>query len=342
MADTFWQDSYYTDSKGNKKKSRNRVATVNGKQIVEGSLDDIYDEYGNIDRAKENAVRKNKDATDAAGMSGVSKNVIPNSTEAQNAIVRDTAKEFNVSEKKAGGLAGRVLGGNNSTPAKAEPIKVEPKVETPKVEKEETAPKTNDISNYEGVKRELDDYKNIVDKIEDYYKDSIGSGLDELSSRDKKILALEHIGTTIKNLSKMQPYLGSIYGRQHEEVGAGDEKSMLQNVVETNLKGGLDRRNKRMSAALDQQIKMSNFPSDLKMKMSEIANANNLDFYQKKRLIDIEVQKYAKTAGIDLDMYNKKSVTDVSKDKAIRENAANAPYRPTGSISAGPITLGAS
>ena len=291
-----------------------------------------YDKFGNINRKAESNIQKKQDETRAAGMSGISKNVIPNSPDAQNAIVRDLSKEFNVSEKKAGGLAGRVLGNSNSTTAMAEPIKTEPKVETPKVEtKEEPAPKTNDISNYEGVKKELQDYKNIVDKIEDYYKDSIGSGLDELSSRDKKILALEHIGTTIKNLSKMQPYLGSIYGRQHEEVGAGDEKSMLQNVVETNLKGGLDRRNKRMSAALDQQIKMSNFPSDLKMKMSEIANANNLDFYQKKRLIDIEIQKYAKQVGIDFDMYGKKAGVDIETNKAMLENQANRPYRLTGS-----------
>ena len=197
------------------------------------------------------------------------------------------------------------------------------------VNKDAPATKAND---YEGVAKDIDDYKNIVDKIEDYYKDSIGSGLDDLSSRDKKILALEHIGTTMKNLAKMQPYIGSIYGRQHEEVGPGDEKSMLQNVVETNLKGGLERRNKRMSAALDQQIKMSNFPSDLKMKMSEIANANNLDFAQKKRLIDVEIQKYAKQVGIDINAYNKRADTDVEKQQKMLENEANRPYRFGGNI----------
>lgn len=294
-----------------------------------------YDSFGNLKGDAEKNIQKKQDETKAAGMTSVSKNVIPQDPSVQKQIVKDTAKEFNTDEKTAAKLAGRVTGGSNSTPAKAEAIKTDSKVDVGnrgQVSKDAPAAKANDISNYEGVAKEIDDYKNIVDKIEDYYKDSIGSGLDDLSTRDKKILALEHIGTTMKNLAKMQPYLGSIYGRQHEEVGPGDEKSMLQNVVETNLKGGLERRNKRMSAALDQQIKMSNFPSDLKMKMSEIANANNLDFAQKKRLIDVEIQKYAKQAGIDLNMYGKKAGVDVATNKAMLENAANRPYRLTGGI----------
>lgn len=291
-----------------------------------------YDASGNLKRDAEKNIQKKQDETKAAGMTGVSKNVIPQDPSVQQQLVKDTAKEFNTSEKKAADIAGRVTGGNASIPAMSEPIKVDSKVDVGTVDKDAPAAKANDISNYEGVAKEIDDYKNIVDKIEDYYKDSIGSGLDDLSARDKKILALEHIGTTMKNLAKMQPYLGSIYGRQHEEVGPGDEKSMLQNVVETNLKGGLERRNKRMSAALDQQIKVSNFPSDLKMKMSEIANANNLDFYQKKRLIDVEIQKYAKQAGIDLNMYGKKAGVDVETNRQMLENAANRPYRLTGGI----------
>lgn len=327
MAGITWnkKDPYNEDTWTFKDKNGNEYT----RWSMQGSK---YDAFGNLKGDAEKNIQKKQDETKAAGMTGVSKNVIPQDPSVQQQLVKDTAKEFNTSEKKAADIAGRVTGGNASVPAMSEPIKVDSKVDVGAVDKDAPAAKANDISSYEGVAKEIDDYKNIVDKIEDYYKDSIGSGLDDLSARDKKILALEHIGTTMKNLAKMQPYLGSIYGRQHEEVGPGDEKSMLQNVVETNLKGGLERRNKRMSAALDQQIKMSNFPSDLKMKMSEIANANNLDFYQKKRLIDVEIQKYAKQAGIDLNMYGKKAVVDVDTDKAMLENAANRPYRLTGSV----------
>lgn len=329
----FWKDHYYTDHNGNKKKSRSRIATVNGKEILEGSIDDIYDEDGNIDREKEAAKQKKKNEVKSAGMTAVSKNNIPTSVDAQKQLVKDIAKEYNTSEKKAAGLAGRETGGNNSTPAMAEAPKVD-KVENkpPKTASKTASKPSNDISTYEGVAKEIEDYKNIVDKIEDYYKDSIGSGLDDLSSRDKRILALDHIGTTMKNLAKMQPYFGSIYGRSHEEVAPGDEKSMLQNVVETNLKGGLERRNKRMSAALDQQIKMSNFPSDLKMKMSEIANANDLDFAQKKRLIDVEIQKYLKEKGIDIDIYKKQSDIDTEAKKQRDNNWQHRDYRPKGSV----------
>ena len=313
----FWHpvSYYWTDSKGNKRLSTSRVAYVDGKQIVEGSMDDIYDEDGNIDREKEAAKQKKKNETLSAGMSGVSNNNIPTSVDAQQQMVKDIAKDLNTSEKTAAAQAGRYTGGNNSTPAMAEAPKVN-KVEKnkPVASKSESKP-SNDISTYEGVAKEIEDYKNIVDKIEDYYKDSIGSGLDDLSSRDKRILALDHIGTTMKNLAKMQPYFGSIYGRSHEEVGPGDEKSMLQNVVETNLKNGLDRRNKRMSAALDQQIKMSNYPSDLKMTLSEIANKNDLDFAQKKRLMENELYKYYKEKEKDILAYAETAKIDTKENR---------------------------
>lgn len=295
-----------------------------GRWSIQGAK---YDKDGNINRDKEKNIQKKQDETRAAGMSAVSKNNIPTSVDAQQQLVKDTAKEYNTDEKTASKLAGKETGGNNSIPAMAEAPRVD-KVEYKAPAPESKSSNDNDISTYEGVAKEIDDYKNIVDKIEDYYKDSIGSGLDDLSARDKRILAIDHIGTTIKNLAKMQPYIGSIYGRSHEAVGPGDEKSMLQNVVETNLKGGLERRNKRMSAALDQQIKMSNFPSDLKMKMSEIANANDLDFYQKKRLIDIEIQKYAKQAGIELNMYSKKADIDTEAQKQRIENYQDRSRRP--------------
>jgi hypothetical protein len=329
----FWKDVYWTDSKGNRKLSKDRVAYVNGKQIIEGSLDDIYDEDGNIDREKEANKQKIKNGVKAAGMSAVSKNNIPTSVDAQEQMIKDVAKDLNTNEKTAAAQAGKYAGGNNSIPAMAEAPKVN-KVENEPVaskSKSESKP-SNDISTYEGVAKEIEDYKNIVDKIEDYYKDSIGSGLDDLSSRDKRILALDHIGTTMKNLAKMQPYFGSIYGRSHEEVGPGDEKSMLQNVVETNLKNGLDRRNKRMSAALDQQIKMSNYPSDLKMTLSEIANKNDLDFAQKKRLIEIELYKYYKETENDIYKHGQEAAIDTKENKQRINDQQNRDYRFTGKV----------
>lgn len=330
----FWQDHYYIDEDGNRKRSVNRVhINEDGSKIIENSVEDIYDENGNIHRGKEKGKNKHKNEVKAAGMSAVSKNNIPKSVDAQQQLVKDVAKEYNTDEKTAANLAGRETGGNNSVPAMAEAPKVD-KVETKKPEpKPESKPSNdNDISTYEGAKKEIEDYRNIVDSIEDYYKDSIGSGLDDLSTRDKRILALDHIGTTIRNISKMQPYIGSIYGRQHEAEGIGNEKSMLDETISANLKGGLERRNKRMSEALDQQIKISNFPSDLKMKLSEIANENDLDFAQKKRLIEQEIYRYAKEMGIEVNMYNKKTDIDTAAQKQRTEDYQNRSYRPTGNI----------
>lgn len=318
MADkTFWQDSYYTDSKGNKKKSRNRVATVNGKQIVEGSIDDIYDEYGNIDRAKEASKQKNKNEVKAAGMTGASKNNIPTSSDAQSQLVKDTAKEFNTDEKTAAKIAGRVVGGNNSTPAIAEAIKTDSKVDVP------TGGPSNNSSpaTYKGAEEEIGNIQSIFDKVNDYYGNSLTGFYDDLSNRDKKIMGIDSALTLAKNLAKAQPYLGSIYGRSHEGTDIGNEKSMLDDAMRTSLNQGLDRRNKRMTAALDAQIEAANFPAEIKRKLYEINARNDLDFRQKQRLMTLELDQYKKQMGID-----------ISKDAAIRANAANAPYRATGGI----------
>lgn len=327
MADkTFWQDSYYTDSKGNKKKSRNRVATVNGKQIVEGSIDDIYDEYGNIDRTKEAAKQKNKNEVKAAGMTGASKNNIPTSTDAQSQLVKDTAKEFNTDEKTAGKIAGRVTGGNNSTPAQAEAIKVDSKVDVP------TGYSSNSSSpaTYEGAEKEIGNIQSIFDKVNDYYGNSLTGFYDDLSNRDKKIMGIDSALTLAKNLAKAQPYLGSIYGRSHEGTDIGDEKSMLDEAMRTSLNQGLDRRNKRMTAALDAQIEAANFPAEIKRKLYEINARNDLDFRQKQRLMDLEIKQYQKQAGINIET-----------NRQMIKNEKEAPYRVTGGVKAGPIQFGA-
>ena len=322
----FWQPSYYTDSKGNKKLSRNRVAYVNGKQIVEGSIDDIYDEYGNIDRDKEAAKQKKKNETSSAGMTGASKNNIPTSVDAQQQLVKDTAREFNTDEKTAAKIAGRVAGGNNSTPAQAEAIRTDTNVNVPKA-----GPSDNsNPATYKGAEQEIGDIQSIFDKVNDYYGNSLTGFYDDLSNRDKKIMGIDSALTLAKNLAKAQPYLGSIYGRSHEGSDIGDEKSMLDEAMRTSLNQGLDRRNKRMTATLDAQIEAANFPAEIKRTLYEINARNDLDFRQKQRLMTLEIEQYKKNAGID-----------ISKDKAIRTNAAEAPYRFTGGVNVGGVNVGA-
>lgn len=312
---TFWKNDNGTE-----------YADVGGKRITRYSTDDIYDQFGNIDRNKEAKLAQRKGEIKNAGMKPQSL-----STDAQTQAIKDTAKEFNTSTENAANLVNRVAGGNASTQGG---------LEAPVVEKEV---QVNDLSDkidtkkpeidYEGTKKDIEAYRNVVNHIDDYYKDSLSGTFDDLSSKDKKILALDSLLTSMKNISKARPYMGSIYGRAHEGSDVGDEKSMTQKMLETSMTQGMDRRNKRMTAALDQQIKLANFPSDLKMKLMEVNSLNDVDFAQKKRLMDLEITKYYQTQGIDLDFYGKRAETDVAKDAAIRKNAATAPHRVTGSVS---------
>lgn len=144
------------------------------------------------------------------------------------------------------------------------------------------------------------------DNIEDYYRNSMSDAWDSLDNKDKRILLLDQLGTTLKNMSKYRLPMYSAYGKSYEGRDMGDEKSMLQNMMQTSLQKGLERRNSRLDNQLNQQLKIANFPSDLYMRLenAKIDNKTKVDLIH--RLKDVKYADAFKaylvqnpTAGID-------------------------------------------
>lgn len=130
-----------------------------------------------------------------------------------------------------------------------------------------------------------DALKDRYGAIEDYYSGSMSDAWKSLNPTDKKILLLDQLGTTLKNVSKARLPMYSAYGRNYEGEGFGDEKSMLQKTMEDSLQKGLDRRNARLDSQMQKQLQVANFPADLEMQLTGMWESGKMSNRQKVHLI---------------------------------------------------------
>ena len=129
--------------------------------------------------------------------------------------------------------------------------------------------------------------KNRYGAVEDYYSGSMSDAWKNLSDTDKKILLFDQLGTTLKNMSKARLPMYSAYGKSYEGQGMGEEKSMLQNMLDTSLQKGLERRNTRLDGQMKKQLEVANFPADLEMNLTQMWESGKLSNRQKAHLIDV-------------------------------------------------------
>lgn len=92
---------------------------------------------------------------------------------------------------------------------------------------------------------------------------------DEAEKPNSGLLILDSIGTMLKNMGQQRSYIGTAFGTPGQERQMGDEKSLAQKAVEENVRRGVERRNTRLDAALQQQMKQDYFPANLQMKVTE-------------------------------------------------------------------------
>ena len=130
-----------------------------------------------------------------------------------------------------------------------------------------------------------DALKDRYGAVEDYYSGSMSDAWKSLNPTDKKILLLDQLGTTLKNVSKARLPMYSAYGRNYEGEGFGDEKSMLQKTMEDSLQKGLDRRNARLDSQMQKQLQVANFPADLEMQLTGMWESGKMSNRQKVHLI---------------------------------------------------------
>ena len=138
-----------------------------------------------------------------------------------------------------------------------------------------------------GTQAIQDALKDRYDAVEDYYSGSMSDAWKNLSDTDKKILLFDQLGTTLKNMSKARLPMYSAYGKSYEGQGMGEEKSMLQNMLDTSLQKGLDRRNTRLDDQMKKQLEVANFPADLEMNLTQMWESGKMNNRQKAHLIKL-------------------------------------------------------
>lgn len=330
--DTNYNDSsnwYWDEAKQNT--FHKTAKNASGAPVLRYSQDDIFDRSGLIDDVKAKKAGQRAEA--------IKKSFMGTKGPTNTAAIKQETKDLSELNPNVA-----ILTGANNPDADVKTVKKAKEITAEKnsdnktnegrhlfdeAESKKVSPTNNDNDLYKQMEGENEKVTSIFDKINDYYDDSLTGVYKNASDDDKRLYTADAILTTLKNISKAKPYIGSIYGRSHEGSDVGNEKSLLDKSIEKSLEQGLDRRNKRLNASLETQIMNAQLPSELKRSYLTIAQNNNLDYNQKKRLMDLEFQNYTKRGDYDVDKL--RSELDVK---------ANAPHRISGGVNVGPLNFG--